>query len=227
MHCDTPGQAPGFAFLAPADRPVAPPTRCERYRLPARREDGTRLYHKEISMAHNDPFTLDLFGNTSLASGLGLGVSAFPTPIEVDDNDHARSSPTPGRRSVVSSPSMPAPTQGKNFHLIGNRGLAKSWRDRARDNLAAIRLAAAIEAEGRQATSDEQAHLIRFTGFGASELANGVFRRRGRTRSGKAGRRSPENSRALWTPGPTPRSPAAPSTPTSRRNTLSARSGRL
>jgi len=129
-------------------------------------------------MAHNDPFTLDLFGNTSLASGLGLGVSAFPTPIEVDDNDHARSSPTPDRRSVV-SPSTPAPTQGKNFHLIGNRGLAKSWRDRARDNLAAIRLAAAIEAEGRQATSDEQAHLIRFTGFGASELANGVFRRPG------------------------------------------------
>ncbi|MBR1208055.1 MULTISPECIES: helicase-related protein [unclassified Bradyrhizobium] len=130
-------------------------------------------------MAHNDPFTLDLFGNTSLASGLGLGVSAFPTPIEVDDNDHARSSPTPDRRSVASSPSTPAPTQGKNFHLIGNRGLAKSWRDRARDNLAAIRLAAAIEAEGRQATSDEQAHLIRFTGFGASELANGVFRRPG------------------------------------------------
>lgn len=130
-------------------------------------------------MAHNDPFTLDLFGNTSLASGLGLGVSAFPTPIEVDDYDRARSSPTPGRRSVVSSPSTPAPTQGKNFYLIGNRGLAKSWRDRARGNLAAIRLAAAIEAEGRQATSDEQAQLIRFTGFGASELANGVFRRPG------------------------------------------------
>lgn len=130
-------------------------------------------------MAHDDPFTLDLFGNTSLASGLGLGVSAFPTPIEVDDNDHARLSPTPGRRSVVSSPSTPAPAQGKNFHLIGNRGLAKSWRDRARDNLAAIRLAAVIETEGRQATSDEQAHLIRFTGFGASELANGVFKRPG------------------------------------------------
>jgi N12 class adenine-specific DNA methylase/adenine-specific DNA methylase len=130
-------------------------------------------------MAHNDPFTLDLFGDTSLASGLGLGVSAFPPPIEVDDNDHARSSPTPDRRLVVSSPSTPAPTQGINFHLIGNRGLAKSWRDRARDNLAAIRLAAAIETEGRQATSDEQAHLIRFTGFGASELANGVFRRPG------------------------------------------------
>ena len=45
--------------------------------------------------------------------------------------------------------------------------------------IAAIRLAAVIEAEHRPATADEQAHLIRFTGFGASELANGVFRRPG------------------------------------------------
>ena len=28
-------------------------------------------------MAHDDPFTLDLFGNTALSSGLGLGVTAF------------------------------------------------------------------------------------------------------------------------------------------------------
>ena len=29
-------------------------------------------------MALNDPFTLDLFSNTSVSSGLGLGVTAFP-----------------------------------------------------------------------------------------------------------------------------------------------------
>ncbi|RWP54334.1 MAG: class I SAM-dependent methyltransferase, partial [Mesorhizobium sp.] len=28
-------------------------------------------------MSNDDPFTLDLFGNTSLSSGLGLGVTAF------------------------------------------------------------------------------------------------------------------------------------------------------
>ena len=50
---------------------------------------------------------------------------------------------------------------------------------------------------------------------------------RARTRFGKAGRRSAESSRALSTPGPTPRSRAARSTPTSRRNTSFARSGRL
>ena len=45
----------------------------------------------------------------------------------------------------------------------------------------AIRLADEIEREGRPATVEEQAQLIRFTGFGASELANGIFRRPGET----------------------------------------------
>jgi adenine-specific DNA methylase len=79
----------------------------------------------------------------------------------------------------VAAASKPAIVRGENFHLDGDRELAKSWRDRARENIAAIRLAAVIEAEDRPATADEQAHLIRFTGFGASELANGVFRRPG------------------------------------------------
>ncbi|MBY0373959.1 MAG: N-6 DNA methylase, partial [Bryobacteraceae bacterium] len=57
--------------------------------------------------------------------------------------------------------------------------LARTWKDRGRDNIAAIRLAAEIEADQRPATAQEQAQLIRFTGFGASDLANGVFRRPG------------------------------------------------
>ncbi|MBR1231668.1 helicase-related protein [Bradyrhizobium sp. AUGA SZCCT0182] len=129
-------------------------------------------------MALNDPFTLDLFGSTSVSSGLGLGVTAFPAAGEPDDADHAVSSTRPAPALPLTA-SKPALVRGENFHLDGDRGLAKSWRDRARDNLAAIRLAAVIEAEHRPATADEQAHLIRFTGFGASELANGVFRRPG------------------------------------------------
>ena len=131
-------------------------------------------------MALNDPFTLDLFGSTSLSSGLGLGVTAFPAAGEPDDADHDVSSTIPAPAlPLAAAASKPAIVRGENFHLDGDRGLAKSWRDRARDNLAAIRLAAVIEAEHRPATADEQAHLIRFTGFGASELANGVFRRPG------------------------------------------------
>lgn len=128
-------------------------------------------------MALNDPFTLDLFSNSSLSSGLGLGVTAFPSAAE---HDHVVSPATNAPPiPAASTASTPAVSLGENFHLVGDRGLAKNWRDRARDNLAAIRLAAKIEADHRPATRDEQAQLIRFIGFGASELANGVFRRLG------------------------------------------------
>jgi adenine-specific DNA methylase len=131
-------------------------------------------------MAHKDPFTLDLFANTSLSSGLGLSVTAFPAAIEADEVEQARSLPIPSPPlPVVSVSSREARPKAENCHLADSRGLAKTWRDRARDNLAAIRLAAEIEAEQRPATAEEQAKLIRFTGFGASELANGVFRRPG------------------------------------------------
>jgi N12 class adenine-specific DNA methylase/adenine-specific DNA methylase len=130
-------------------------------------------------MAQHDPFTLDLFGNTSLSSGLGLGVTAFPSTLETDGDD----GDAPHRPAVARiEPPVDRPTsraKGETFCLAGTRGLAKSWRDRARDNLAAIRLAAVIEGDQRPATAAEQAQLIRFTGFGASELANGVFRRPG------------------------------------------------
>jgi N12 class adenine-specific DNA methylase/adenine-specific DNA methylase len=132
-------------------------------------------------MAQDDPFTLDLFGNTALSSGLGLGVSAFVADPRVGDDPD--DNPPPSAPALVSArPSRSGPRKrGVNFHLAGDRGLAKGWKQRARDSIAAVRLAAQIEAEQRPATADEQRRLIRFTGFGASELANGVFRRPGET----------------------------------------------
>ncbi|NSY72564.1 lactate dehydrogenase [Agrobacterium tumefaciens] len=131
-------------------------------------------------MSHDDPFTIDLFGNTALSSGLGLGVTAFGSDFEPDD-DPDPTTPAPALPiAAVVRPSSPAGrARGLNFHLADDRGLARSWKDRARDNIAAIRLAAEIEAGERPATREEQETLIRFTGFGASDLANGVFRRPG------------------------------------------------
>ncbi len=132
-------------------------------------------------MAQDDPFMLDLFGNTALSSGLGLGVTAFAgdfTPNDDDDPDPstpAPAIPVAAARSTASA----RPARGTNFHLADERALARSWKERARDNIAAIRLAAAIEATERPATRPEQERLIRFTGFGASDLANGVFHRPG------------------------------------------------
>jgi N12 class adenine-specific DNA methylase/adenine-specific DNA methylase len=140
----------------------------------------------------NDPFTLDLFGNTSLSSGLGLGVPAFGSLFDDDrvtedaPNREGAAAPASTSPNGPSTPSTSRPTpdatpRGQNFFLQGNRGLAKGWKQRARDNLDALQLAAKIETENRPATPEEQARLIRFTGFGASDLANAVFRRPGET----------------------------------------------
>ena len=132
-------------------------------------------------MAHDDPFTLDLFGASALSSGLGLGVTALAGGFVRDfDDDPDPTTPGPAAPSTRGARSNAAARRrGVNFHLDGNRGLAAGWKDRARDNIAAIRLAAEIEAERRPATEEEQRKLIRFIGFGASDLANAIFRRPG------------------------------------------------
>ncbi len=129
-------------------------------------------------MPNDDPFTLVSLGNTSLSSGLGLGVTAFGTTIEPpEDHDNTPEEPVP---AASQRPGKTADNErGENFHLVGDRGLARGWRQRAKDSIAAIVLAQTIESEARPATVDEQAALIKFTGFGASELANTVFRHPG------------------------------------------------
>ncbi|MGX9394069.1 helicase-related protein (plasmid) [Nitrobacteraceae bacterium UC4446_H13] len=135
-------------------------------------------------MAHDDPFTLDLFNTSALSSGLGLGVTAFAGELThiADDGDDSDPPAPASAAGVAAGAHVARPTRhvrGSNFYLADCRGLARGWKERARDNIAAIRLAAEIEAAERPATPDEQATLIRFTGFGASDLANGVFRRPG------------------------------------------------
>ncbi|MDP9839885.1 N12 class adenine-specific DNA methylase/adenine-specific DNA methylase [Neorhizobium huautlense] len=129
----------------------------------------------------NDPFTLDMFGSSALSSGLGLGVTAFggfdATAANDDDPDPTPPPVAPALPVAVA----PADRSGRrqNFYLDGGRGLGASWKDRARANVAAILVADGIANQERPATAKEQAQLIRFTGFGAGELANGMFRRPG------------------------------------------------
>jgi len=131
----------------------------------------------------NDPFTLDMFGNTALSSGFGLGVTAFGnfSAAAANDDDPDPTPPAPAPASTPPRAAVPSgPTRLRaNFYLEGDRGLPSSWKDRARANVAAILVAKDISRQDRPATPKEQAELIRFTGFGAGELANGVFRRPG------------------------------------------------
>jgi N12 class adenine-specific DNA methylase/adenine-specific DNA methylase len=131
----------------------------------------------------NDPFTLDMFGNTALSSGLGLGVTAFGSFSPPDnDDDPEPTPPAPAAALSVSTTKQAPRKQGDraNFYLdVGDRGLAANWKERARMNVAAILTANEIEKHNIPVTRGHQKKLIRFTGFGASELANAMFRRPG------------------------------------------------
>jgi hypothetical protein len=71
-----------------------------------------------------------------------------------------------GEESPLPSPIAETPLviPQTDFRLNGTRGLTTRWKDRARDNIAAIRLLGTLETEDRNATPDEQAVLSRFIG---------------------------------------------------------------
>ncbi|AEZ50893.1 multidomain (soluble lytic transglycosylase/helicase/methylase) protein [Burkholderia phage DC1] len=50
-----------------------------------------------------------------------------------------------------------------------------SWRSTAEQNVRIVELVKQLEQEGRRPTPDEAALLTKFTGWGASEIANGIF----------------------------------------------------
>jgi hypothetical protein len=94
--------------------------------------------------------TLSLFDTTALG---GFTLSAGSGPRFREDV----------APEVVVAPAIRI--AARPFRLAGERALAKGWKARAADNLAAIRLARAIEDEGRHATADEQERLARYSGL--------------------------------------------------------------
>lgn len=119
--------------------------------------------------------TLDLFTGGLLSSAAFSEANAFGLAPAPSALQATQPSPTP--KPV---PTLPSKTRaGRDFRIEGDRQLASGWKARAADNIAAIRLAAEIEAAGRPATPDEQLRLARFIGFGATALANNLFRRPG------------------------------------------------
>ncbi|WP_313606833.1 DEAD/DEAH box helicase family protein [Rhizobium sp.] len=123
--------------------------------------------------------TFDIFGSPALSSGLGVTtVGGFDATAANDDDPDPTPPPLAPALPVAVAPASRS-SRRQNFYLDGDRGLGASWKDRARANVAAILVADGIAKQDRPATTTEQAQLIRLTGFGAGELANGMFRRPG------------------------------------------------
>ena len=123
----------------------------------------------------HDTFTLGLFDNTAVSGWAHPAPSAALNFHDADEDDDANDTPPP-----AAEPAAPV-ARGRNFHLAGDRELAPGWPARACDNIAAIRLSKELEASGRAPTAEEQAQLLRFIGFGATDLAQNCFRRPGET----------------------------------------------
>ena len=107
---------------------------------------------------------------------------AFHTPATASDG--LESDETDADDGIDEGGDIPPPAtdpaaRGSNFHLDGDRTLARGWPARARDNIAAITPVEGAGTIGPGTDPDEQAQLLRFTGFGATDLAQNCFRRPG------------------------------------------------
>lgn len=83
--------------------------------------------------------------------------------------------------SAKSAPGVPAgpdiPTKSGRNYGFGPDDLTYegSWPKKAEQNVEAVELLKRLQAEGRQATREEQQALAKFIGWGSSELANNLF----------------------------------------------------
>lgn len=104
--------------------------------------------------------------------------STGPGSVRSQNEDGTRTEPgdSDGRPAGVPAGRDIPPKSGQNYEFgPDDLTYTGSWQKRAGDNLAAVELVKALEAEGRQATRDEQTVLAKFAGWGAGELANNLF----------------------------------------------------
>ena len=111
-------------------------------------------------------YTLGLFDTSALGWTVDIPRATAPSPEPIlpvhDSIDDTRVG-------------IARPLRGTNYALGGDRPLARGWPARARDNIRAITLSKEIEDSGRAPTRDEQAELLRFIGFSATDLAQSCF----------------------------------------------------
>ena len=105
-------------------------------------------------------------GSGSRAEPIGGEAGGGQRPVDVVSGDRARGTGSGGRANQRLSDYRIRPGELKR---------TGSWKATAEQNVRIVELVKQITAEGRQATPEEKALLTKFTGWGASEIANGIF----------------------------------------------------
>lgn len=95
-------------------------------------------------------------------SGAAGRAKRGPEPVRADGRLAER------KQKPVSSPTNYRIAEGE----IAREG---SWKATAERNVEIVELIKRLKSENRMATPEEKAKLVKFTGWGASEIANGVF----------------------------------------------------
>ena len=131
----------------------------------------------------SNQLTLSLFDTTSLSSGLTLDGGSYGAALIFRHHDE----------DVDDTAATPPVVRAHNFILRGDRQLAQSWKQRAIDNVAAIRLSIEIDDAKRNATPEEQEILCPLRRLRRRDLADKMFRRAGEILRRRAGKISAKN----------------------------------
>lgn len=137
----------------------------------------------QVSAAGSEPGTRDLFGpvgesdrGTNRSSGRPRARAAARRAAD-GAREGRGGNPGRGDQVGVGGHAFDGKPGSRNFNVpVGGLTREGSWLETARRNVDAMELAMKLEKEGRLATLEEQQVLAKYTGFGASEIANGLFR---------------------------------------------------
>ncbi|QMV33371.1 hypothetical protein F1_00007 [Ralstonia phage Heva] len=116
-------------------------------------------------------------GRSAQRAGERPAVPEDQRPANADAGSEQSAEGSRERGATAGSRGDQQPASAAANHRIRPGDLKRegSWKDTAERNVQIVELVKQLEKGGRVATPDERALLARYTGWGASEIANGIF----------------------------------------------------
>jgi N12 class adenine-specific DNA methylase/predicted RNA methylase len=111
--------------------------------------------------------------------GNGEGQSSTGRNIGKDKGSEPKRDGSKGNNSGRTKRVPKQPVVKSNYRITDQDNVGKGgWKKKGQDNVEAIRTLKKVLSENRPATAEEKAKLVKYVGWGASELANNIFPKR-------------------------------------------------